>query len=201
MNLQENRIPIHDRDVRLAREILKTPLNLLISPNNELVALALAIVPQSVCIIPNSNINFDNTINNNEEIENIFSTVKKFNKIGTKVMLLVDADISQIDFALRANVYGVMINTNPIISSNFFEFSSNETINNLKNVAKYAFQHRLIVGAVGGLDYNNVSTIATIPEISILEIGHSIIARALFCGINEAVKTMKATISTARSNN
>ncbi len=198
MHLTLDRKFIHDRDVRLAREITQGTFNLAIEPHDELLALALALAPQSVSLMPEDASCGLNLLSMKKQIENI---QKKLSTIGCDVAVFVEPDSAQIHCALECGISRVILNTTAYAKDSTKGcFGNSENLDKIATAAKEACDCKMQVGAMGGLDYHNIETIATLDSLSFVEIGHSIISRSVVCGLCQAVTAMKATISAARNN-
>jgi len=198
MHLTLDRCYIHDRDVRLARELNHATFNIAIAPHEELLALTLALAPQSVCLIPeNSGVG----LNIVEMCPIIEQFSRKLSDSDCNVGVFIEPDPAQIHCALECGIKRIILNTTEYAKESARDcFSSNEYFNKIVTAAQLAYDCNLQVGAMGGLDYHNIQDIAKLAPLSFVEIGHSIISRSIICGLSQAVSTMKAAISTARNN-
>jgi len=180
LHLREDRRHIQDDDVRRMRPVLKTHMNLEMAVTDEMVAFAKEIQPQHVCFVPEKR--QEVTTEGGLDVVGHFEDVKKatheLNAIGCEVSLFIDADIAQIDAAVACGA--------PVIELHTGAYADAAT--------PEAQQHEL-ERIVRGAEY---TPIAQIPQIHELNIGHSIIADAVFVGLEQAVQRMKTAIKAAR---
>lgn len=200
IHLREDRRHITDRDVRLLKEVLHVKMNLEMAATNEMMDVACEIKPSSCCLVP-ENRNEITTEGGLDVIEN-YSKIKKFVKIlnqeGIVVSIFIDPEIKQIDKVVSIGAPFIEVHTGKYADAkNHFE--KIVELNRIKIAIKYATSKNLKVNAGHGLTYQNVSSIAQFPEIYELNIGHSIIGRALFSGMKSAVSEMKQIIFKSRS--
>ena len=196
-HLREDRRHITDRDVRIIRETVQTKLNLEMAVTDDILGIAVALAPQAACFVPErrQEITTEGGLDVVGEMNKIDAAIRKLEKVGTKVSLFIDPVKEQIDAALKVGAPYVEFHTGAYANAVTDEARTLE-LNRLKEMAAYA--HSLNSGH--GLNYNNVAAIAAIPEMEELNIGHSIIARAIFTGLGEAVREMKRIMREARHN-
>ncbi len=190
-HLREDRRHIQDRDVYLLRNALKTRLNLEMSVNPDIVDIAMKIVPDDVCIVPERREEITtegglDAVKNSSVLKEVISGLKKK---GVIVSLFIDAEKDQIEASREAGSDYIEIHTGRYADASG-ELEINKELNNVINAAKYAASIGLRVNAGHGLNYKNVREVACISEIETLNIGHSIIGRALFTGLEKAVRDM-----------
>ena len=199
LHLREDRRHIQDADVRRMRPLLKTRMNLELAVTDEMVAFAQEIKPQHVCFVPEKRQEI--TTEGGLDVLGNFESVKKATQalaeIGCDVSLFIDADIAQIDAAIACGAPTIEIHTGAYADADTPEAQAKELERIVKG-AEYAASKGLVVNAGHGLNLENVAPIAAIPQIHELNIGHSIIADAVFVGLAEAVKRMKTAIENAR---
>ncbi|MGN0915355.1 MAG: pyridoxine 5'-phosphate synthase [Succinivibrio sp.] len=200
-HLREDRRHITDRDVRIIRETAKTALNLEMAVTDEIVSIAVALAPQKVCMVPERREEVTtegglDVVGNMAKIEN---AVSKISKVGTVCSLFIDPVKEQIDAAVKVGAPFVEFHTGRYANAKNEQELQHE-LQILTEMAAYADEAGLGVNSGHGLNYNNVAAIAAIPQMNELNIGHSIIARAIFTGLPEAVKTMKEIMEKARFN-
>jgi len=191
IHIRTDRRHIQDRDLKLIRQTIKTRLNLEMSLNQEIIRVALEAVPDIVTLVPErpEEVTTEGGLNVSSYIDTISNAINLFNEREIEVSLFVDPDIDQIKSAHKVGAHLVEINTGryadaPGRSEKEREYRS------ILDAVKYASKLRLEVAAGHGLDYFNVGPIAAIPGIRELNIGHAIIARSVFVGINKAVGQM-----------
>ncbi|ALH96496.1 pyridoxine 5'-phosphate synthase [Acinetobacter equi] len=199
LHLREDRRHIQDDDVRRMRPLLKTHMNLEMAVTNEMVEFAKEIRPQHVCFVPEKR--QEVTTEGGLDVLGHFDDVKKATQalaeIGCEVSLFIDADFAQIDAAVACGAPTIELHTGAYADAETVEQQQYE-LDRIVKGAEYAAAKGLIVNAGHGLNLENVAPIAAIPQIHELNIGHSIIAEAVFVGLPEAVKQMKAAIKAAR---
>ncbi|WP_297426234.1 pyridoxine 5'-phosphate synthase [uncultured Acinetobacter sp.] len=199
LHLREDRRHIQDDDVRRMRPLLKTHMNLELAVTDEMVAFAKEILPQHVCFVPEKRQEI--TTEGGLDVVGHFAEVKKATQelvaLGCDVSLFIDADIAQIDAAVACGAQTIEIHTGAYADATTSEAQQAE-LERIIQGAQYAAAKGLVVNAGHGLHLDNVTPIAAIPEIHELNIGHSIIADAVFVGLPQAVQQMKAAIKAAR---
>ncbi|ENX13934.1 pyridoxine 5'-phosphate synthase [Acinetobacter sp. CIP 51.11] len=199
LHLREDRRHIQDDDVRRMRPALKTRMNLELAVTDEMVAFAKEIKPQHVCFVPEKR--QEVTTEGGLDVVGNFDAVKaatqELEAIGCDVSLFIDADFAQIDAAVACGAPTIEIHTGAYADAETPEAQQAELERIVKG-AEYAASKGLVVNAGHGLNLDNVTPIAAIPQIHELNIGHSLIADAVFVGLAQAVQQMKAVIKSAR---
>ncbi|MCO8094810.1 pyridoxine 5'-phosphate synthase [Acinetobacter lwoffii] len=199
LHLREDRRHIQDDDVRRMRPALKTRMNLELAATDEMIAFAKEIKPQHVCFVPEKR--QEVTTEGGLDVVGNFDAVKAATQelaaIGCDVSLFIDADFAQIDAAVACGAPTIEIHTGAYADAETPEAQQAELERIIKG-AEYAVSKGLVVNAGHGLNLDNVTPIAAIPQIHELNIGHSLIADAVFVGLAQAVQQMKAVIKSAR---
>lgn len=199
LHLREDRRHIQDDDVRRMRPALKTRMNLELAVTDEMIAFAKEIKPQHVCFVPEKR--QEVTTEGGLDVVGNFDAVKAATQelaaIGCDVSLFIDADFAQIDAAVACGAPTIEIHTGAYADAETPEVQQAELERIVKG-AEYAASKGLVVNAGHGLNLDNVMPIAAIPQIHELNIGHSLIADAVFVGLAQAVQQMKAVIKSAR---
>lgn len=199
LHLREDRRHIQDDDVRRMRPLLTTQMNLEIAVTHEMVAFALEIKPQHVCFVPEKR--QEVTTEGGLDVVGHFADVAKATQaltaIGCDVSLFIDADRAQIDAAIACGAPTIELHTGAYADASSAEQQQQELTRIIQG-AEYAASKGLVVNAGHGLNLDNIAAIAAIPQIHELNIGHSIIADAVFVGLTQAVQQMKAAIHAAR---
>jgi len=199
LHLREDRRHIQDDDVRRMRPALKTRMNLELAVTDEMIAFAKEIKPQHVCFVPEKR--QEVTTEGGLDVVGNFDAVKAATQelaaIGSDVSLFIDADFAQIDAAVACGAPTIEIHTGAYADAETPEVQQAELERIVKGV-EYAAAKGLVVNAGHGLNLDNVMPIAAIPQIHELNIGHSLIADAVFVGLAQAVQQMKAVIKSAR---
>jgi pyridoxine 5-phosphate synthase len=190
-HLRTDRRHIQDRDIDRLRQNIITKLNLEMGNTPEIVDVALKIVPDEVCLVPEKREEVTtegglDVIANRNELE---PTIKRLQSAGIRVSLFVDPTLEQIDAAHELAVEMVELHTGKLANA-FSEKFEKQELENLQAAAKAAHELRLQVNAGHGINYTNIALIHKIPHLTELNIGHSIISRAVFVGIENAIKEL-----------
>lgn len=195
LHLREDRRHIQDDDVRRMRPVLKTRMNLEIAVTQEMVEFAKEIQPHHVCFVPErrEELTTEGGLDVLGNFENIKQATHTLTAIGCDVSLFIDADIKQIDASIKTGAKTIELHTGAYADAATPELQQIELVRIIK-AAQYAKANNLVVNAGHGLNLENVSLIAKIPEINELNIGHSIIADSVFVGLSVAVENMKNKI-------
>ena len=192
LHLREDRRHIQDSDVKTLRNLLKTRMNLESAVTDEMIAFALSIKPDDVCLVPERREEL--TTEGGLDVVRHFAQVRracnKLAEAGIRVSLFVNADRAQIDAAVKTNAPVIEIHTGRY-SDALTARGQQEELEQVCSAVTHGVNQGLKVNAGHGLHYNNVQSIAAITDISELNIGHSIVARALFIGFEQAVREMK----------
>ncbi|MFD1439478.1 pyridoxine 5'-phosphate synthase [Acinetobacter terrae] len=199
LHLREDRRHIQDDDVRRMRPLLKTHMNLEMAVTAEMVEFAKEIKPQHVCFVPEKRqeVTTEGGLDVLGHFEEVKAATQALTAIGCEVSLFIDADIAQIDAAIACGAPTIEIHTGAYADAKTAEAQQHE-LERIVQGAEYAAAKGLLVNAGHGLNLENVTPIAQIPQIHELNIGHSIIADAVFVGLAQAVQQMKAVIKSAR---
>lgn len=199
LHLREDRRHIQDDDVRRMRPVLKTRMNLELAVTPEMIAFAKEIQPQHVCFVPEKRqeVTTEGGLDVVGHFEEVKAATLELTAIGCDVSLFIDADFAQIDAAVACGTPTIEIHTGAYADAETVESQQHE-LDRIVKAARYAAEKGLVVNAGHGLNLENVTPIAQIPEIHELNIGHSLIADAVFVGLSQAVQQMKAVIKAAR---
>ena len=198
LHLREDRRHIQDRDVEILREILQTRMNLESAVTQEMVEFALRIRPQDICLVPErrEELTTEGGLDVIAHFDRIRAACSKLRDAGIRVSLFIDADTVQIEAAAKAGAPVIEIHTGHY--ANLHGEEREEEILRIENAVQSAMALGLKVNAGHGLDYHNVQRIAAMAGVEELNIGHAIVARALFVGLPEAVRSMKQLMLEAR---
>ncbi len=192
VHLREDRRHIKDEDVRLLRKKVRTKLNLEMSINKDIVKIAKRIRPDQSTLVPERRQEL--TTEGGLDVVSNFKRVKKvvddLKKSGIIVSLFIDPDPKQIKAASQIGAEAIEIHTGEYANSRSKK-EREKHLHLIKEAAELASGYKLDVYAGHGLNYENVKAIARIKEVRELNIGHSIISKAVFVGLAEAVKQMK----------
>ena len=199
VHLREDRRHIKDRDVRILRETLQTRMNLEMAVTDEMVAIALETQPEYVCLVPEKReeLTTEGGLDAAGQCEKITAATTKLAAAGIKVSLFIDADKRQIDAALATGAPFIELHTGHYADAATEEIQAAE-LEKIAVAATYAASLGINVNAGHGLTYHNVKAIAALPELYELNIGHSIMGRAMFDGLEKAVTDMRLLMQEAR---
>ena len=196
LHLREDRRHIQDRDVEILRDMLQTRMNLESAITDEMLAFALKIKPHDVCFVPERREEL--TTEGGLDVLRYFEQVKhacaKCAEAGIRVSLFIDPDKKQLDAARAAGAPIVEIHTGKYADAASVPEQAHE-LARIQHAVAHADALGLQVNAGHGLNYHNVQPIVAIPKICELNIGHAIISEALFIGLEQAVKKMKALLA------
>jgi pyridoxine 5-phosphate synthase len=197
VHLREDRRHIQDRDVALLRQKIRTKLNLEMAVTDEMVRKAQEIVPDDACFVPErrEELTTEGGLDVITHRERIREAIERLSEKGVRVSLFVDPEADQIEASYEAGAHGVEIHTGQYCNSRIDRALE---LRDVLLAASLAQGLGLEVHAGHGLDYENVGPIAAVPEIVELNIGHSIVARAVLVGMEQAVREMKALLKSAR---
>lgn len=198
-HLREDRRHITDRDVRLIRQTVQTKLNLEMAVNEDVMAIALELAPHAACLVPErrEEVTTEGGLNVVGDQKRVGDAVERLTKVGTKVSLFIDPEKDQIDAAVALGAPVIEFHTGAYANAVQSE-ERRQCYLKLAEMAAYASAKGLHVNSGHGLNYENVAPIASIAEMEELNIGHSIIARAIFVGLPAAVQEMKKIMQEAR---
>jgi len=199
IHLREDRRHIQERDVEFIQEILLTRLNLEMAVTDAMLKYAEERRPEHCCLVPEKReeLTTEGGLNVLDDESRIREACQHLGKIGTEVSLFIDPDLAQIEAAARCGAPVIEIHTGAYADAKSPQESQKE-LKRIIEATQFARQAGLIVNAGHGLNYQNVQAIAAIPQITELNIGHGIIARAIFMGLENAVREMKKLMLEAR---
>ena len=194
-HLRSDRRHMQDRDIQRLRENIMTKLNLEMGNTPEIVDIALRIVPDEICLVPEKReeVTTEGGLDVVSQSKDLEPTIKRLQSAGIRVSLFVDPTLEQIDAAGELGVEMVELHTGKLANA-FSEKIEKDELQNLQAAAKCAFELKLQVNAGHGINYSNIEFIHKIPYLTELNIGHSIISRAVFVGLETAVREMLTAI-------
>ena len=195
VHLREDRRHTKDNDVIELKKVLKTRLNLEMALTDEMQKIALSVKPECVCLVPENRqeVTTEGGLEVASRIEFVKDFVKPLVEAGIVVSLFIDADKEQVEAAAKTGAQFIELHTGKY-SEAWGTPEEELEMNNLKKGANLAHRLGLKVNAGHGLTYENVHRMHEIPELIELNIGHNIIARAVFDGLEKAVIDMKDLI-------
>jgi pyridoxine 5-phosphate synthase len=196
VHLREDRRHIQDLDVVRLRRRLKVPLNLEMGISAEILSIALRIGPDRVTLVPEKRqeLTTEGGLDVAGQFEKVQKAVKRFQARKIEVSLFIDPSAGQVAASLRAGATMVELHT----GSYAHAARKGPELRHLVAASRAARREGLLVAAGHGLTLGNVRAVAAIPEVEELNIGHSIVSRALAAGMAKAVREMKETMNAAR---
>ncbi|MDP3480996.1 MAG: pyridoxine 5'-phosphate synthase [Desulfoprunum sp.] len=199
VHLREDRRHIQDRDVLLLRQTVKTKLNLEMGANREIIQFALDLKPDMITLVPEKReeLTTEGGLDVVSQKKKLAQTVKKMNAAGIPVSIFIDPDLAQIKAASAIGATFVEIHTGKYCDA-ASENTREHEFQLITAAAEEASQMGLRVNAGHGLNYQNTAPIAALPTIDELSIGHAIISRAVFTGLDQAVREMLDIIRAAQ---
>jgi pyridoxine 5-phosphate synthase len=191
-HLREDRRHIKDEDVELIRKLPKTRLNLEMAMTDEMLNIALRIKPHAVCIVPEKRqeITTEGGLDVAGQLQKAIEFTKPLLEKNIEVSFFIDPDVHQIAAVAKTGAPFIELHTGRY-SEVFGTLEEENAFQDLKGAALFAQNFGLKVNAGHGLNYQNVKRMHEIPNLVELNIGHSIIARSIFVGLEQAIKEMK----------
>jgi pyridoxine 5-phosphate synthase len=199
VHLREDRRHIQDADLWKLKKICTVPINLEMAVAEEILQIAENLKPEKCCLVPEkrAELTTEGGLNVLADEANIRKACERLAAVGIEVSLFIDPDLEQIQAAKRCGAPVVELTTGSYTEAKNPQEIERELARMVK-AAEISQQLGLIVNAGHGLNYDNVQPIARIPQIHELNIGHSIVAYAVYHGIETAVKKMKDLMQQAR---
>ncbi|MEJ7624856.1 MAG: pyridoxine 5'-phosphate synthase [Pyrinomonadaceae bacterium] len=204
VHLRGDRRHVQDRDIELLRQVISIYLNVEMAATDEMVSIALRTVPDAVSLVPeNQNeITTEGGLDVVGNFENVKTAVEKLNSANIFTSIFIDPDLEQIEAAKGTGVHQIELCTAEYAELTLSSRAAHgdgasraaAEIERIRTAAAHAKSLGLITAAGHGLTYRNVSALAQIPDITEFNIGHNIISRAVFVGLDQAVKEMLAAI-------
>ena len=196
VHLREDRRHIQERDVLRLRECIATRLNLEMACTAEMTAFALKLRPEYVCVVPESRqeVTTEGGLDVAGNRDRVRACVDALGAAGIKVSLFIDPDEPQIAASAKVGAPLVELHTGAWANA-FHSPRRTEEFRRLRVGAVAAHQAGLVVNAGHGINYVNVAEVRLLPHLHELNIGHSIVSRALFTGVEEAVREMRARLN------
>ena len=198
VHLREDRRHIQDFDLAEIKSVMRTHMNLECAVTEEMLAIAVNTAPSDCCLVPEKReeLTTEGGLHVVGQIDRVRDAVQQLSDSGIRVSLFIDPDPVQLDAAVAVGAPVVELHT-----GRYADASGDEQASELQRVAtaaQYGDDLGLIINAGHGLNYENVAEIAVIEQIVELNIGHSIISRAVFDGLSAAVSEMKRLMTKAR---
>ena len=200
LHLREDRRHIKDADVFAIRQAIKTRMNLEMAMTEEMLANALQVMPEDVCIVPEkrTEVTTEGGLDVAGQPEKVRDYVAKLHAAGIRVSLFIDAERAQIQAAYDCGARVIELHTGAYADAPTPAARAAE-LAKIREAAAFADGLGITVNAGHGLTVQNVGAIAQIPQVVELNIGHSIIAQAVFLGLPDAIRQMKEAMFRARS--
>lgn len=200
VHLREDRRHIQERDVEILKQTLETRLNLEMAVTDDMVRIAQRVCPEDCCLVPErrEELTTEGGLDVLAQRTKIADACARLADAGVRVSLFIDADPRQIEAAVKAGAPVVELHTGHFADAATRKQREDELARIARGVT-LARDLGLRVNAGHGLHYHNVQDIASISDVAELNIGHAIVARALFVGLPEAVREMKRLMREARA--
>jgi pyridoxine 5-phosphate synthase len=199
LHLREDRRHIQDSDVLALRKALRTRMNLEAAVTPEMISFARRVRPHDVCLVPErrAELTTEGGLDVVAKLGRIKQACRDLAAAGIRVSLFIDAEKRQIDASLAAGAPVIELHTGRY-AEDYGSRRQARALERIRAAAEYGAGRGLTVNAGHGLNYENAGPITAIPHVRELNIGHSIVARAVFIGIAQAVREMKALMEPAR---
>ncbi len=196
VHLREDRRHIQDRDVYLLRETVRTRLNLEMACSDEIIAIALKVLPDEITLVPEKRqeLTTEGGLDIVAHADTTRSAVERLKAAGLHVSLFIDPDLAQLDMAKKLHADAVEFQTAAYSEATTAAQVAVE-LAKLRTATAHALQLGLHPHLGHGLNYQNVKPIVRIHGVVELNIGHSIVSRAVFAGLEQAVRDMKLAMS------
>lgn len=198
VHLREDRRHIQDHDLDEIRALMRTHMNLEMAVTDEMIAIAKRIAPTDVCLVPEKReeLTTEGGLDVAGQLDKVRAACSELGEAGIRVSLFIDPDRAQMDAASAAGAPVVELHTGKYADTEGDEQEAE--LERIIDAASYGHGLRLVINAGHGLHYQNVKPIARIDQVVELNIGHAIIARAVFDGLELAVSEMKRLMHEAR---
>lgn len=199
LHMREDLRHIQAHDVRLIKQVMQTRMNLELAVTDAMLDFAEEIAPEHACFVPEKReeLTTEGGLDILTHQKTVEQATRRLHVLGSEVSLFIDPDLDQIKAAAEIGAPAIELHTGCYADARNPEKQHYE-LARIKRAAEYAASLNLIVNAGHGLNYHNVQPIAAIKELHELNIGHAIIARALSCGLKEAVRQMRQLMLEAR---
>jgi len=199
VHLREDRRHIQDHDLDEINEVMRTHMNLEMAVTDEMIAIAKRIKPTDVCLVPEKReeLTTEGGLDVASQLDKVRAACEQLGDAGIRVSLFIDPERAQVDAAVAAGAPVVELHT-----GKYADTENDEQARELERIvdaAGYGHGLDLVINAGHGLHYQNVQAIARIEQVVELNIGHAIIARAVFDGLGPAVAEMKRLMLEARA--
>jgi pyridoxine 5-phosphate synthase len=195
IHLRQDRRHIQDRDVEMLAQVLQVRLNLEMAAVDEIITIAHRIQPHTVCLVPETReeVTTEGGLDVARQRAHLAEVVKGFHDAGIKVSMFIDPDLDQIDASAEVGADFVELHTGPY--ANAADDQVRNEVDRLAAGAARAINHGVVFNAGHGLTVRNLAPVAAIPTLNEVNIGHSIISRAVFVGLHNAVTEILDVLS------
>lgn len=202
-HLREDRRHIQDRDIFKLREAIKTRLNFEMANSPEIIDIALKLKPEIVCLVPErrQEVTTEGGLDVLGNEKSLAETRKIMNDAGIEVSLFIAPDLKQVEAAARIGTQFIELHTGAFAEKFHRKGERNVEIERLVVASKRAHELGVHVNAGHGLNYENLPVLHIVPHLVELNIGHSIVSRAVFVGLENAVKEMLSLMKNYRAEN
>lgn len=206
LHLREDRRHIQDDDVKRIKDAISIAMNLEMAATDEMLIIAKQIQPDWVCLVPEkrAELTTEGGLNVVGQLQHLHGYVANLQAVGCRVSLFIDADIAQIDAAATIGANAIEIHTGAYAEAGLAGNQHLQTteLTRIINAVNHSRQiaPNMLVNAGHGLTRDNVTAIAQIDGINELNIGHALIADAVFMGLSQAVQAMKKAMKKAMNN-
>jgi pyridoxine 5-phosphate synthase len=200
VHIRQDRRHIQDRDIRLLREAVTTYLNVELATSPEMLSIAVATLPDAVSLVPENRLEIttEGGLDVENNFENVRSAVDKLREADIFTSIFIDPDLKQIEAAHRTGAQQIEICTAEYAEMTLGAKSAHgeglerakAELERIKRAAQHARELGLVVAAGHGLTYRNIAALARMSEISEFNIGHNIVSRSIFVGLEQAVREM-----------
>ncbi|HEX8251287.1 MAG TPA: pyridoxine 5'-phosphate synthase [Pyrinomonadaceae bacterium] len=207
VHIRQDRRHIQDRDIRLLREAVTSYLNVEMATSAEMLSIAVATLPDAVSLVPENRmeITTEGGLDVENNLETVRAAVDKLREAGIFTSIFIDPDLKQIEAAHRAGAQQIEICTAEYAEMTLGAKSAHgeglerakAELERIKRAAQHAHELGLVVAAGHGLTYRNIAALARMSEISEFNIGHNIVSRSIFVGLEQAVREMIEAIRQA----
>lgn len=198
LHLREDRRHIQDHDLHRLKAVMRTHINFEMAVTDEMIAFACDLRPSDCCLVPEKReeLTTEGGLDVAGQLEKVAAARRDLADADIRVSLFIDPDPAQLDAAVEVGAPVVELHTGAYADTSGPEQAAE--LARVRQAAAYGHSKGLIVNAGHGLHYENVGPIAVLPEIVELNIGHAIVARAVFDGFGVAVSEMKRLMDAAR---
>ena len=191
-HLREDRRHIQDHDIWRLKEAINIPLNFEMASTPEMIEIAIKLLPNSVCLVPEKReeLTTEGGLDVAGNLFHVTEVTKRLQDLGIEVSLFIDPDPKQIDGSAQATAQAIELHTGPFAEASSEPSGDNQEVDRLIDVAKQGHELGIKVNAGHGLNYLNTHRMHEVPHLCELNIGHSIVSRAISTGMERAVTDM-----------